>query len=258
VGIPQVLDDDEQVVLAVRPHGRVLVGPVLVLLVVAPVTVVMAAYVPGGPVGSVGSVLRWVVLGLGAIVVVRGALVPFLVWRSTSYTVTTHRVSVRRGVLHRFGRDVSLGRVTAVTFRIGPWDRLFGSGRIRIDTAGEGPLVLDDVPAVEQVQRAVQTYAGRAQDDDAADDEAADEDVDPFDDVEDAVDDGAFEEDVDGDDWDDVDVRVADDDGHDDDDDDADDADDDWDGGGVADPGRAEVDDVTWRRRGRSGWGRRR
>lgn len=234
MGIPQrLLDDDEQVVVDVRPHGRALVGPALVLLVVAPVTVVMAASVPGG---QVGSVLRWVVLGLGALAVVRGAVVPFLVWRSTSYTVTTHRVAVRRGVLHRFGRDVLLGRVSAVTFRSGPWDRLFGSGRIRIDTAGEGPLVLDDVPAVERVQRAVQTYAEMAQDDDAAADEGG------YD---------AFEEEADGDDWADVDVRGADD----EDDDEEYDDEDGWD-----DPAgeQDEVDDVTWRRRGRSGWGRRR
>ena len=238
---PRALDDDEQVVVDVRPHGRVLVGPALVLLVVAPVTVVMAFSVPGG---QVGVVLRWLVLGLGALVVVRGAVVPFLVWRSTSYTVTTHRVSVRRGVLHRFGRDVPLGRVNGVTFRSGPWDRPFGSGRIRIDTAGEGPLVLDDVPAVERVQRAVQTYAEQAQEDDA-DDDADDDAYDTVDAFDDAYDD-AFEEDVEGDDWDDVDVRVPDDEGD----------DEGWDDDTVAaDP---EPDDVTWRRRGRSGWGRRR
>ena len=36
MGIPRrALGDDERVVLAVRPHGRVLVGPVVVLFVLA-------------------------------------------------------------------------------------------------------------------------------------------------------------------------------------------------------------------------------
>ena len=250
---PRLLDDDEQVVLEVRPHGRVLLGPVLVVLVVAPVTAVVAAAVPDG---SVGSVLRLVVLGLGVLVVVRGAVAPWLVWRSTTYTVTTHRVSVRRGVLHRFGRDVSLGRVDGVTFRSGPWDRLFGSGRMRIDTAGEGPLVLDDVPAVERVQRAVQAYADlAAQDDEEAADDAVDESGVAVDGWDDGWDD---EDDTDGAAEDEADDRGAQQ-GY---------VEDGWDGGwddvaGAADPGPQQddvddVDDVTWRRRGRGGWGRRR
>ena len=272
MGIPPgLLADDEQVVVAVRPHGRVLVGPALVLLVVAPVAVVMAASVPGG---AVGPALRAVILVLGGVVVLRGAVVPFLLWRSTTYTVTTHRVALRRGVLHRFGRDVALSRVSTVTFRSGPWDRLFGSGRIRIDAAGEGPLVLDDVPAVEDLQRAVRAYAERAARDDEDD---ADGDDDGFggelvldtsgvgdeldEDAEDAEDDDAADDER----WpqdrygDELTGGSADEDADEVREDrpgDGDDPDDDRDD--VAGPGQGGMDDVTWRRRGRGGgwWAR--
>ncbi|WP_088290641.1 PH domain-containing protein [Kineosporia sp. A_224] len=264
MGIPQrALADDERVVLAVRPHGRVLVGPVIVLFVLAPVTGVVAGFVsPGG----VGSVLRTVVLVLGGVVVFRGAVVPFLLWRSTVYTVTTQRVAVRRGVLSRFGRDVPLARVSGVTFRTGPLDRVFGSGRIRIDATGEGPLVLDDVPAVEHVQRAVQKYAGLADDDlpdDLPDDQADDPDEDPTD-----ADGGPFGQDLlDVEDLDEpfeeegFDDEDSDDEGLDDEDfgdeDFGDEGDDGAEDVGGRDDGVHEVDDVTWRRRGRGGWWRR-
>lgn len=266
MGIPQrALADDERVVLAVRPHGRVLVGPVVVLLVLAPVTGVVAGFVsPGG----VGSVLRTVVLVLGGVVVFRGAVVPFLLWRSTVYTVTTQRVAVRRGVLSRFGRDVPLARVSGVTFRTGPLDRVFGSGRIRIDATGEGPLVLDDVPAVEHVQRAVQKYAGLAADEvpddltddltDDPDDDPTDADLGPFgqdlldvEDLDEPFEEEGFDEDVDDEGHDDQDLG------------DEDLGDEDlWDGDGAEDVGGPddgvhEVDDETWRRRGRGGWWRR-
>ncbi|WP_088315697.1 PH domain-containing protein [Kineosporia sp. R_H_3] len=268
MGIPQrALGDDERVVLAVRPHGRVLVGPVVVLFVLAPVTGVVAGFVsPGGA----GSVLRAVVLVLGGVVVFRGAVVPFLLWRSTVYTVTTQRVAVRRGVLSRFGRDVPLARVSGVTFRTGPLDRLFGSGRIRIDATGEGPLVLDDVPAVEHVQRAVQKYAGLAADelpDDSTDEPTDDLPAYPAD-----PDDGPFGHDlldveeldepfeVDGSDEDLGDEGFGDESFGDEDqeleDEELEDDDGDEDVGG-GDDGVHEVDDVTWRRRGRGGWWRR-
>jgi membrane protein YdbS with pleckstrin-like domain len=259
MGIPQrALGDDERVVLAVRPHGRVLVGPVIVLFVLAPVTGVVAGFVGSD---GLGSVLRAVVLVLGGVVVFRGAVVPFLLWRSTVYTVTTQRVAVRRGVLSRFGRDVPLSRVSSVTFRTGPMDRVFGSGRIRIDAAGEGPLVLDDVPAVEHVQRAVQKYAGLAADElpeelpgepvdepagDPADavDTAFGQDLFDVEDLDEPFEEQGFEEDLDDEGFDD---EGFDDEGFDDGAEDV----------GGRDDGVHEVDDVTWRRRGRGGWWRR-
>jgi uncharacterized membrane protein YdbT with pleckstrin-like domain len=154
----RLLADDERAVLAVRPHGKVLVGPVLVLFVLAPVTVVIAAFVPPG---GAARVLRLLVLGAGLLVVVRGSVVPFLAWRRTVYVVTTRRVVVRRGILRRRGRDVSLARVARLSCRTGTWDRPLGCGRLRVEVAGDVvPLVLDDVPAVEQVRRTIQRYAG--------------------------------------------------------------------------------------------------
>jgi len=175
MGIPRRLlaDDDERVVLAVRPHGKVLAGPVLVLVVLAPVTVVVAAFVPSGPAGPL---IRLLVLGVGLLAIVRGAVVPFVGWRSTVYAVTTHRVVVRRGVLRRTGRDVPLARVVGLSFRTGAWDRLLGCGRVQIDAAGEAaPLVIDDVPAVEQFGHAVHRHAGLL--DPAGDPEPGDDDA---------------------------------------------------------------------------------
>jgi uncharacterized membrane protein YdbT with pleckstrin-like domain len=68
--------------------------------------------------------------------------------------VTNRRVLVRNGVLSRTGRDVPLTRVNDVSFARTLVERMFGSGTLTIESAGErGQVVLKDVPQVEAVQR---------------------------------------------------------------------------------------------------------
>ena len=44
------------------------------------------------------------------------AVKPWIEWRTTHYVFTTHRVLIRRGVLRRTGRDISLQRISDVAF----------------------------------------------------------------------------------------------------------------------------------------------
>ena len=79
---------------------------------------------------------------------------PFIFWLTTRYVVTDRRVMMRHGVLSRTGRDVPLTRVNDVSFSRTPVERLFGSGTLVIESAGDrGQVVLRDVPHVEAVQR---------------------------------------------------------------------------------------------------------
>jgi uncharacterized membrane protein YdbT with pleckstrin-like domain len=79
---------------------------------------------------------------------------PLLFWLSTRYVVTNRRVLMRSGVLSRHGRDIPLTRVNDVSFQRSLVERMFGSGTLTIESAGErGQIALKDVPEVEAVQR---------------------------------------------------------------------------------------------------------
>jgi len=60
---------------------------------------------------------------------------------------------LRDGIVARNGRDIPLSRITDISFRKGPLDRLLGSGTLVVESAGEhGQLRLTEIPHVERVQ----------------------------------------------------------------------------------------------------------
>ena len=158
-GIPKrLLADDEDVVMAMRPHWKEMVGPVLVLLVTSPVATYLATIVPEG---SAQKWLRLAVLVVAVLIVLRFVVWPFMKWLTTSYIVTDRRIITRVGVVARTGRDMPISRVNDVTFsHSGLLERILGCGTLVVESAGErGQLVLRDVPHVEEVQRDVYKLA---------------------------------------------------------------------------------------------------
>lgn len=141
------LGPDEQLVVRLRTHPKVLIGPVIVLLLLACGFGVLIGQLPRNwP--------SWVSLGLVAVFVVLAVIFvisPALRWLTTSYTITTRRIMLRTGVLHRGGHDLPLNRVTDVSFHRSLLDRLWGCGTIRLMTTSEMPLELPDVPEVIDV-----------------------------------------------------------------------------------------------------------
>jgi uncharacterized membrane protein YdbT with pleckstrin-like domain len=146
-----ILDDGETVVRNLRPHWRRVVIPIALL----PIVVGLASY--GWfklDNGSVEKVARYVILAAAVIILLLWTVRPLLFWLTTRYVVTNRRVLVRNGVLSRTGRDVPLTRVNDVSFARTLVERMFGSGTLTIESAGErGQVVLKDVPQVEAVQR---------------------------------------------------------------------------------------------------------
>jgi uncharacterized membrane protein YdbT with pleckstrin-like domain len=151
MGFPQrLLGDDESVILHMRTHVKALIVPVLVLIVMAAAIGFGLAVLPDSGAGSVG---RWVLLLVAVGVILRWSLWPFLVWLSTTYTVTSERLITRQGVINRHGRDIPLGRVNDVAYRQGVVDRMLRCGSLDVSAASEqGTIVLRDVPHVQAVQ----------------------------------------------------------------------------------------------------------
>ena len=53
------------------------------------------------------------------------------------YEVTTRRLRLREGIVTKSGRDFPLNRISDVSFSQGLLDRLFGCGRLVVESPGE-------------------------------------------------------------------------------------------------------------------------
>ncbi|GAA3119656.1 membrane protein YdbS with pleckstrin-like domain [Kribbella aluminosa] len=145
----KLLGEDEYVVVSTRTHWKAMIGPVLLLLVVAGLGAFLAAIVPSG---SLQSPARIAILAVGVVLIAAFAVRPFLDWFFSTYTITNRRLITRHGVLTRTGRDIPLMRINDVSYEHGLIDRMLGCGTLHIESAGErGQVVLPDVPHVEHV-----------------------------------------------------------------------------------------------------------
>jgi membrane protein YdbS with pleckstrin-like domain len=145
---PKLLNEGENVVWTTRTHVKALFVPALVLIVVAGV---------GGYLSSLPDDHRklwltiiWVVAG---VVIAVYSLWPFLNWLTTTYTVTSRRLTTHSGVISRTGHDIPLARISDVSYEKGLLDRLLGCGTLVVSDASEqGRVALHDVPRVEKLQ----------------------------------------------------------------------------------------------------------
>ncbi len=137
--------------MRLHPHGKTLVRPAAVLLLIVAAALVVVFFLPQNSTNS------WPIrLVVGAAALVAAIVwfgVPLLRWRTTTYEMTNRRLRLREGILTRSGRDFPLNRISDVSFKQGLIDRLFGCGRLIVESPGEqGQLILPEIPNVRQVQ----------------------------------------------------------------------------------------------------------
>jgi uncharacterized membrane protein YdbT with pleckstrin-like domain len=143
------LADDEQEVLRLHPHWKTLIRPLLVAIVVVAAALVIVAVIPSG---KAAAAERLAVAVVAILALMLWLAVPLLRWRTTVYELTTRRLRVREGIVTRHGRDIPLARINDVSFEKGLLDRLLGSGRLVVESAGEhGQILLNEIPHVEYV-----------------------------------------------------------------------------------------------------------
>ena len=144
------LTQDEQLVLLLHPHWKTLIRPFAVAVLVIAVALIAEVLIPSN---SAAAVERLVVAAVAILAVMLWLIVPVLRWRTTTYELTTRRLRVRSGIATRRGRDIPLARINDVSFEKGLLDRLLGSGRLVVESAGEhGQILLNDIPRVEFTQ----------------------------------------------------------------------------------------------------------
>ena len=144
------LTEDEHLVLRLHPHWKTLIRPVFVAVLVVAAALIAEVLIPSN---SAAPVERLVVAAVAILAVMLWLIVPVLRWRTTTYELTTRRLRVRSGIVTRRGRDIPLARINDVSFEKGLLDRLLGSGRLVVESAGEhGQILLNDIPRVEFTQ----------------------------------------------------------------------------------------------------------
>ncbi len=143
----KLLGTGEQELLHLRTHGKTMIGPALLLCLIAVFAGVALAVMPISWQPWAG----WAVLLVSLAFAIPGCLLPLLRWRTTTYTITTHRLITRRGILTKTGHDLPLNRISNVAYDQGLIDRMLGCGTLILTTSAEAPVTLNDIPRVEAV-----------------------------------------------------------------------------------------------------------
>jgi len=143
----------ENIVMRVHQHWVVLLRPLLLPILLI-VLVVAADLIPiNAPnVDTVKTIATLVVVALFGIV----AIVAWLGWNSRRFTVTDRRVVLDTGFFSRNSKVISLDRVQDIATNQGLLGRIFGYGRVEIDSAGAaGAEVLSAIPRPQRFRDAV-------------------------------------------------------------------------------------------------------
>ncbi len=152
MGYPEkLLAEDEQVVSHLHPHWITLVPAAFWFVVICAAAGVGMAFLPDG---SAHGPLLIAIVVVALILLAWLVLTPWITWATSHYVFTTHRVLIRRGILHHTGRDISLQRISDVAFSQTLLDRIVKAGTVIIESAGEhGQETLVNVPRSSDVQQ---------------------------------------------------------------------------------------------------------
>jgi membrane protein YdbS with pleckstrin-like domain len=140
--------EGERVIARLRPHGRALFWPSLVLIAaVGAIGYFQSAF----PLGWENSLA----MAGAALVIVLLWLLPLLSWLGKRYIITTRRIILRSGFFIRVRQELLHSKGYDVTVRKNSLQSMFGSGNVQINTGLDHPVVLRDIPNADLVQSAL-------------------------------------------------------------------------------------------------------
>lgn len=120
------LGPGEHVLFSGHPSLRAAPGFILKALLIAAVVGAICALIDSTGTGvGAGVVLFAIILGVG-----------FLMRIATTYTITNHRLHIKRGIIARKTQEARLERVQNVNTDQGVLDRILQVGTVDFDTAG--------------------------------------------------------------------------------------------------------------------------
>ncbi len=144
----RLLNENEDVLLDLRPHWSYFLGRALVLLLAVVAFVAVAVSIEN-------DVLPWV-LGVLVLIALGRLVLHYASWTTTEFVVTTDRLILRAGIVSKTGMEIPLERVNTVFFSQKLRERIFGFGDLVIESGGErGQQVINDIPHPERVQSVI-------------------------------------------------------------------------------------------------------
>jgi uncharacterized membrane protein YdbT with pleckstrin-like domain len=149
VGFPdRLLNEDEELVLDLRPHWWFFAKQAALLVVVLAGLVALAAIdAPDEAVLAGGAI---------AILTLLWLLARYAKWTTTNFVVTSDRLILRSGVVSKRGIEIPLERVNTVFFNQTIFERVLRSGDLLIESGGErGAQKVTDIPRPSRVQNEI-------------------------------------------------------------------------------------------------------
>lgn len=144
----KLLNDNEVLVLDLRPHWLAIAVPTLALLAACVVGILVAA--AGWPKALLVIALVLIVVALA------NFLLKLLGWSNTNFVLTSDRIITRRGVLTKSGIEIPLERINTVFFDQRLIERMVGAGDLAIESAGErGSETFENIRKPAIVQREI-------------------------------------------------------------------------------------------------------
>lgn len=162
----KLLNDNETVVLDLRPHWWLMSGPTTGLIIL----LIVAIVVPGLVHGTVRDGLRIATL-VALLVGLAWWARRYAIWAATNFVLTTDRLVFRSGVLAKHGREIPLERINDISYQQTVLERLLGLGDLMIESAGaRGQEQFTDIAHPARVQNEIyrQVEAARAREADRA------------------------------------------------------------------------------------------
>ena len=152
MGFPEnVLTSGEKVEKSLHPHWRTVVSPFLIGAILIAVSIYVAYLTPDD---TQGNWIQWITVGIAVLIAIPLVIIPLMAWRTTHYVITTHRVMVRKGIISKSGKDITLSKITDVSFSQTGLDRILGSGTLSIESAGDSPNeAFEAIPRSDRVQQ---------------------------------------------------------------------------------------------------------
>jgi len=127
---PKLLNNNEEILLDLRPHWWFITPPVVLTLAVLILGGVLAAWADN-------TIVTYLVIA--AVLAALGNLAwRWINWAGINFVITSDRLIFRSGVFSKKGIEIPLERINTVFFNTTLFERLVGSGDLTVESAGEG------------------------------------------------------------------------------------------------------------------------
>ncbi len=147
----KLLNDNEQLVLDLKPHWVYLVPAVARLAAAIVLGILVLVYTHDTTQNALG-----IVVGVLVLVMLIWLIARYVKWVSTQFVVTGDRIISRRGVFAKSGLEIPLERINSVQFSQRVIERLVGAGDLTIESASDaGRESFSDIRNPSMVQREI-------------------------------------------------------------------------------------------------------